>query len=382
MFGGHSSCFLSCQITFNENIIFTGGFIGVDIFFVISGYLISTIILKELLETDNFSFRYFYERRVRRILPALLFIILCSLPFAWIFLYPIELENFSKSILYTLGFSSNFYFHFSGLEYGSPESLLKPFLHTWSLSVEEQYYLIFPIILLGIFRYFRKYLVLLLITSLLVSLFFADWGSRNFPSSTFYFIHTRIWELICGSLLAYFEIKIGSRSKEKYLNLIFSLIGLFLIFFSIFYFDDQIFHPSFLTLIPVLGVILVIWFTNKGDIITKALSNKIFVGLGLISYSFYLWHYVIFSFAKNLDIYFNNNSEKFFLILIAILLSIFTFFCIEQPFRKKVSFKFFLSSIFFTTIIIILINLIIIDNQGFKKRIKLKIIKKNIPLNI
>ena len=364
--------FYHAQITFNENIIFTGGFIGVDIFFVISGYLISTIILKELLETDNFSFCYFYERRVRRILPALLFIILCSLPFAWIFLYPIELENFSKSILYTLGFSSNFYFHFSGLEYGSPESLLKPFLHTWSLSVEEQYYLIFPIILLGIFRYFRKYLVLLLITSLLVSLFFADWGSRNFPSSTFYFIHTRIWELICGSLLAYCEIKIGSRSKEKYLNLIFSLIGLFLIFFSIFYFDDQIFHPSFLTLIPVLGVILVIWFTNKGDIITKALSNKIFVGLGLISYSFYLWHYVIFSFAKNLDVYFNNNSEKFFLILIAILLSIFTFFCIEQPFRKKVSFKFFLSSIFFTAIIIILINLIIINNQGFKKRIKVK----------
>ena len=121
---------------------------------------------------------------------------------------------------------------------------------------------------MGIFRYFRKYLVLLLVTSLLVSLFFADWGSRNFPSSTFYFIHTRIWELICGSLLAYCEIKIGSRSKEKYLNLI---------FFSIFYFDDQIFHPSFLTVIPVLGVILVIWFTNKGDIITKALSNKIFV---------------------------------------------------------------------------------------------------------
>ena len=281
--------FYHAQITFNENIIFTGGFIGVDIFFVISGYLISTIILKELLETDNFSFRYFYERRVRRILPALLFIILCSLPFAWIFLYPIELENFSKSILYTLGFSSNFYFHFSGLEYGSPESLLKPFLHTWSLSVEEQYYLIFPIILLGIFRYFRKYLVLLLITTLLVSLFFADWGSRHYPSSSFYFIHTRIWELLCGSLLAYFEIKIGSRSKEKYLNLILSLIGLFLIFLSIIYFDDQIFHPSFLTVIPVLGVILVIWFTNKGDIITKALSNKIFDGLGLISYSYYLW---------------------------------------------------------------------------------------------
>ena len=109
---------------------FKGGFIGVDIFLVISGYLITSIILKELSETGTFSYKYFYERRVRRIIPALTVVMLASLPYAWLYLLPSELVDYSKSILFSLGFSSNFYFHFSGLEYGTPDGLLKPFLHT------------------------------------------------------------------------------------------------------------------------------------------------------------------------------------------------------------------------------------------------------------
>ena len=115
---------------------FQGGFIGVDIFFVISGYLISSIILKELVNTGTFSFKYFYERRVRRLLPVLLFVILVSLPFAWLIILPNDLIDFSKSVLYSLGFSSNFYFDYSGQNYGDKGGLYKPFLHTWSLSVE------------------------------------------------------------------------------------------------------------------------------------------------------------------------------------------------------------------------------------------------------
>ena len=124
--------------------LFEGGFIGVDIFFVISGYLITSIILKEMILTNSFSFSDFYIRRIRRILPVLLFIMLVSLPFAWIYLLPSTLIDFSKSLLYSLGFSSNFYFHYSGQIYGAESGLLKPFLHTWSLSVEEQYYILFP----------------------------------------------------------------------------------------------------------------------------------------------------------------------------------------------------------------------------------------------
>ena len=127
------------QITILGQRPFKGGFIGVDIFFVISGYLITSIILKELITTGSFSFKYFYERRVRRILPALLFVMLLSFPFAWMYLLPNDLIDFSKSILYSLGFSSNFYFHYSGQIYGAVSGLLKPFLHTWSLSVEEQF---------------------------------------------------------------------------------------------------------------------------------------------------------------------------------------------------------------------------------------------------
>jgi len=349
---------------------FKGGFIGVDIFFVISGYLITSIILREIIEKDNFSFKNFYERRARRILPVLLFIMLVAIPFSWIYLYPSDLVNFSKSILYSLGFGSNFYFHYSGLEYGSPEGFLKPFLHTWSLSVEEQYYLLFPVVLFCVFRYCKKYLFYFLLTSFLISLFLADWGSKNYPSTTFYFLHTRIWELICGSLIAYFEIKWGHRNKNKILSEALPILGLSLIISSIFFFDNKTFHPSFYTLIPVIGVALILWYTNKYDIVSKILSYKLFVGIGLISYSLYLWHYPIFSFAKNLEFFFDSHLGKLILIVISFILSIFTYYFIEQPARKNKSTK----KVFFIMILSICIILIYtvttILMSGFSNRVK------------
>ena len=184
--------------------------------------MITSIILKELVTTDTFSFKYFYERRIRRILPALLFVMLVSLPFAWMYLLPSSFIDFSKSILSSLGFSSNFYFHYSGQQYGALGGLFMPFLHTWSLSVEEQFYILFPIVLLITFKYYRKYLIYILILGFVLSLGLADWGSRNHPSASFYFLHTRMWELIVGSILAYFEIINGHRSKNKILNLYFN----------------------------------------------------------------------------------------------------------------------------------------------------------------
>ena len=227
------------QITTFGSQPFKGGFIGVDIFFVISGYLITSIILKELVTTDSFSFKHFYERRIRRILPALLFVMLTSLPFAWMYLLPSDLIDFSKSILYSLGFSSNFYFHYSGQVYGATDGLLKPFLHTWSLSVEEQFYILFPIVLLVTFKFFRKNLIYILIIGFIVSLGLAEWTSRNYPSASFYFIHARIWELLAGSILAYFEVTKGHRSKNQLLNSILPTIGLLLIIHSIIFFDDS-----------------------------------------------------------------------------------------------------------------------------------------------
>ena len=255
------------QITILGLEPFKGGFIGVDIFFVISGYLITSIILKELVTTGKFSFKHFYERRVRRILPALLFVMIVSLPFAWIVLLPSSFIDFSKSILYSLGFSSNLYFWYSGQNYYAESGLLKPFLHTWSLSVEEQYYIFFPIVLLITFKYFKKYLIHILIFGFIISLGLADWSSKNYPYASFYFIHTRMWELLTGSILAYFEITLGHRSQNRILNLILPFIGLILIGHSILFFNEKMFHPSFYTLSPIIGVCLIIWFSNKNELI-------------------------------------------------------------------------------------------------------------------
>ena len=156
------------------NQFFDGGFIGVDIFFVISGYLITLIILEELLTTGSFSFKYFYERRVRRILPVLLFVMLVSLPFAWMYLLPDSLVGISKSILYSLGFISNIYFENSVAEYGSESGLLKPFLHTWTLSIEEQFYILFPILLFLLSNYSKKYVINFLIFGFIISLVLSD----------------------------------------------------------------------------------------------------------------------------------------------------------------------------------------------------------------
>jgi peptidoglycan/LPS O-acetylase OafA/YrhL len=360
---------------------FKGGFIGVDIFFVISGYLITSIILKELVTTGSFSFKHFYERRIRRILPALLVVMLVSLPFAWMFLLPSSFIDFSKSILYSLGFSSNFYFHYSGQQYGAENALLKPFVHTWSLSVEEQFYILFPVVLLIIFKYFRKYLIHILILGFVISLGLSDWGSRNYPSITFYFLPTRMWELLAGSILAYFEITLGHRTNHKTFNLILPSIGLLLIGHSILFFNNKMLHPSFYTFSPVVGVCLIIWFSHKDELITKILSSKLFVGTGLISYSLYIWHYPIFAFART---FFDEQSLlKILLIsLITIILSIISYYFIERPARnKKISFKKVLSILLFITLLLIIFNALIINIRFHPFLTKYKNEHKNFKLN-
>ncbi len=357
------------QITILGHQPFKGGFIGVDIFFVISGYLITSIILKELLTTGSFSFKHFYERRIRRILPALLFVMLVSLPFAWMYLLPSSFVDFSKSILYSLGLSSNFYFWYSDQAYGAESALLKPFLHTWSLSVEEQYYILFPIVLLITFKYFRKYLVHILILGFVVSLGLAAWGSKNYPSFNFYVLPTRGWELLAGSILAYFEITNDKRSENKTLNLILPTLGLLLIGHSILFFNDEMFHPSFYTLSPIIGVCLIIWFSNKDEIITKILSTKLFVGIGLMSYSLYLWHYPIFSFARISEFTQGSLFKKFLLGIIIALVSIFSYYFIERPFRNRhYKFKIIFSIIIIFISFLLVLNIYVIQKKGLKNR--------------
>ena len=188
------------KIYFFGELFFQGGYFGVDIFFVISGYLITSIIYEDL-NKNKFSLKKFYIKRCRRIFPALIFTILISLLLSWYSVMPVSFIEYAKSIISSLIFVSNYYFYFSGLEYGAVSGLLKPLLHTWSLAIEEQFYIIFPLLFIFGFTKFRKNLILYLGVILFVSFITAIYYSDFAPNFNFYFIGSRAWELLVGSLL-------------------------------------------------------------------------------------------------------------------------------------------------------------------------------------
>jgi len=355
-------------ILFNHNF-FKGGYIGVDVFFVISGYLITSFILRELEITNKFSFSNFYERRARRILPALFTVMLMSLPIGWIYLLPMSFTDFTKSILSSVFFGSNFYFHYTGQIYNIESSLLKPFLHTWSLSIEEQFYIIYPLILILCLKFLKKYIYIIFLIGILISLLFADWGSKNYPSFTFYSLSTRGWELLAGAILAKIELSHG-RQNYKIFNQTLTALGLFLIILSVIFFDNETFHPSLYTLPPIIGTMLIIWFSGINDMVTKILSSKPFVGLGLISYSLYLWHYPIFSFAriKHPSISDYDKLEIFALIFV---LSILSYYLIEKPFRNKkiISKKILMAALSIIILFLLSFHFFAMKTNGFEDRL-------------
>jgi len=343
------------EFVVNNSKFLKGGFLGVDVFFVISGFLITSIILSELYKTDKFSIGRFYERRARRLLPALFIVILVSLPFAWHLLPPMQLVDFSKSILSTLVFSSNFYWEYSLQEYGAESSLLKPFLHTWSLSVEEQYYLVFPFVLLMLNRFAKASTITLLFAGLVVSLLFAENITQNNVSFSFYMLPSRFWELLAGALLASYQFQHSPKNNDSLLYKTMPSLGLLLICGSMIFIGIEFNHPGFITLLPVIGTILIIWFGNQKELVTRLLSTRTFVSIGLISYSLYLWHYPIFSFGRYID---SNPTwhDKTLWVILTFVFSIVTYFLIEKPFRNS---KAIPKNIFFTcsaAIIIIILS--------------------------
>ena len=357
---------------------FEGGFIGVDIFFVISGYLITRIILTELEQTNTFSFIKFYERRARRILPMLLVVIAVCIPFAWQKLLPLDLVDFAKSALSAIGFGSNFFFYFSTTEYGADSALLKPLLHTWSLGVEEQFYIVVPIIILVIWKFARASLLTLLIGMLIMSIQFADVMEVINSELNFFLPFSRFWELLVGSTLAFVELKYG-RSKNQILIQTLPIIGLFLIAHSILFFDANTPHPSFRTLMPILGVSLILAFCSTDDLVGKMLSLKPIVGIGLISYSLYLWHFPIFAFGR---IGSSNPStyDKLEWLLLAFVLSIISYFLVERAFRnsKIVSIKLFLSVTLILIFSLVYVSYDFILKDGYKDRVPPILAKENV----
>lgn len=312
--------------------ILQGGFIGVDIFFVISGYLITSIVLKEL-EAGRFSFISFYDRRARRILPALFVVILASVPFALHLLLPIAMEDYSGSVLSAILMVANFWFAASDSYWGEP-SALKPFLHTWSLAVEEQFYLGFPLLLLVCWKRLRRIVLPLLLVIFFSSLAYAQLMYAEQPQNVFFLLPARAWQLLAGGILAYLELTRGLAKPSGMASWLMPKIGIVMILASIVSFSENTPHPSVLTLIPVLGVVLLIRYSSPEEWVTRVLSARVIVFIGLISYSLYLWHYPIFAFQR-ISLGNIGDLHKWLGIVLAFILAIASYFFVERPCRRK-----------------------------------------------
>ena len=315
--------------------IFSGGYIGVDIFFVISGYLISKIIFLELKEKSKFNFINFYIKRFKRIFPALFIVILFSFILGSFFLLPNDFVDFSKSALSSLSFLSNYYFYFSQIKYNASDALLLPLLHTWSLSVEWQFYIILPIIMSFFYKKFSIQKLLIVLFAFSLSLSFI--GANNFFELNFYSFHSRIWEFIAGSLVAYKNVFSKKKIFLKKLNQDILLISNFIILaLSVFYFDEYTKHPSIVTLIPVLSTCCILLLgVSKKSYVFNFINLNLFNFIGRISYSLYLWHFPIFAYARLTEFARGNFENKILIIFFTFFFSILSFYFIENKFRYK-----------------------------------------------
>ena len=343
---------------------FSGGFVGVDVFFVISGYLITTIIISEMAE-GKFSIINFYERRARRILPALFFVMLMCIPFAWMWMLPDALENFGQSLVSTSLFANNFLL-MNTAGYWDLASEYKPLMHTWSLAVEEQYYILFPIFLIFAWRFGKNKLVGLILFISLISFTLSEYGWRQNSIAHFYFSPSRAWELLAGSTAAFICDHKGVKNNNGL-----AFLGLIMILYSLFTFNEEIPFPSRFTLAPVVGTILIILYSGHKSFTAKILSTKILVGVGLISYSLYLWHQPIFAFGRIYKQEQITDYDSYIFISLSVFLAFLTWKYIETPFRNKTyfsSFKIFSFSSFMM-IFLISIGLYFHSSNGAPNRI-------------
>ncbi|MHA7925089.1 MAG: acyltransferase family protein [Marinobacter sp.] len=307
-----------------------GGFVGVDIFFVISGYLISSVILREV-QVGHFSFKRFYERRIRRIIPALLVMLLVTVSVFQVISLPEQAVSASESGIAALLSISNFYF-WGESGYFSPTAEFMPLLHTWSLAVEEQFYFVFPIILIAFFKLrvsLKGFLVVGTIAAFAASL----WLSVNKPSVAYYLLPARAWELAIGAVLATGAIP---RVKCEFLKESLPMLGIGLILFSVFYIRSDMIFPGWVALFPCLGAALVIHSDGNSWIARKVLMYRPVVFIGLLSYSLYLWHWPVLAALRvstaNIHLQFELAVAA---ILVTFVLAWLSWCFVEQPFRKK-----------------------------------------------
>ena len=319
--------------------LFSGGFIGVGVFFVISGYLITSILVAER-EAGVFSIARFYERRARRILPALLVVMFVCVPIAWFTMLPSDVSDFTNSVVAVSAFSSNFLF-WKTSGYFDTANELKPLLHTWSLAVEEQYYLLFPVLLVLFWNLGRRRMMALFAVLGVISLVMAQRLSTTQPATAFYLLPTRGWELLVGVLTAlHFQNKPDTTvagTKAIPWEELMGVLGFALITYAVFAFDRQTPFPGVYALIPTVGTALLILFASQRTLVGKLLGCGPLVGIGLISYSAYLWHQPLFAFVRYKSVETPDALTLNLLSLLAFAMAYVSWRYVEQPFRRRLS---------------------------------------------
>ena len=337
-----------------DEALLTGGYVGVDVFFVISGYLITKLIFKELSETGTFSFKNFYIRRVRRLFPALFATLALSLIAAAWLMSPTHLVDFGKSAVASILSVSNIYF-WSEAGYFDSQSQLKPLLHTWSLSVEEQFYLLWPAILTGLFLLRRKglivgFLLVMGAASLALNLYvfaeqaeLAAWFGRsdnqasfNAQSTAFYWLPFRVFEFAIGAILVWMPNIIQTR--RAWLAELSFAVGLAMVLSAVTLLTDQDEFPSTAALWPCVGAALMIWAGPQHRLVWL-ISNRLMVAIGLVSYSLYLVHWPLIVFYKYRNATDLHSSDYTIIVIASILLAVLFYKFVEQPFRKPHSRK-------------------------------------------
>ena len=288
---------VSTVILYHAGIeVFSGGYVGVDIFFVISGFLIFGLILEEL-SLGIFSFSNFYQRRIKRILPALFLVIFCTIVPAYLVLVPEDFAAYCRSIISISLFVPNLLF-WKETGYFNTDVDLKPLLHTWSLGVEEQFYIVFPVVLFFIYKWARRYLIPFFVLVAFISFLLAEQFVLSKPAAAFYLLPTRIWEFLCGGLLAMVFSRYKVPIQKKIVTEFLMLLGVTLIGLAVFTFDRSTPVPSAYLLVPIVGTMLLLVFGEQQTMVSLLLRSRLFVFLGLTSYSTYLWHQPILALVR------------------------------------------------------------------------------------
>lgn len=309
---------------------FPGGYIGVDVFFVLSGFLISSLIFKDL-DAKRFSFSTFYYRRIKRLAPVYFVVMASSCVAAYSIMLPSDFKEFGQSLFASAIYLSNILFYLES-GYFDSASHIKPLLHTWSLSVEEQFYIVFPVLALFLFRFGRNVLVVTICFLTLTSLVFAQLYLGKDQSAVFFLYPFRAWEMFLGSILALNVIPKPKRALSA--NLL-SIIGLLVILVTSVVYDESTPFPGTSALFPCLATMALILSGSCGGIVNRALANPVPVFIGKLSYSMYLWHWPVYVFY---NYYFQRTPdgvEPYLLLVLTFLLSYLSWRFVETPFRSN-----------------------------------------------